>query len=77
MPNVFIDVLFSSSNFLIKSPVQTATAAAGVDSFNMYFSIFSNASFNVEISFGSAAKLIDVVIQKLFIIKKLLLIHLK
>ena len=51
--------IFSSSpklNFFIISPVQTATAAAGVESLRMYFSNFSKAEFRVEISFGSLAK---------------------
>lgn len=38
------------------SPLQTATAAAGVDNLIIYFSNFSKAEFRVDISLGSLAK---------------------
>ena len=46
---IFLPILILSSspklNFFIKTPVPTATAAAGVDNFMIQFSILSNAEF--------------------------------
>ena len=56
--NFFPVRIFSSSpklNFFIKTPVPTATAAAGVDNFKIHPSIFSKAKFNLFIICGSAA----------------------
>jgi len=39
-------------NFFINTPVPTATAAAGVESFKIQPSIFSNAEFIFETSLG-------------------------
>ena len=66
---IFLPVrIFSSSpklNFFMNTPVPTATAAAGVESFKIQLSIFSKAELILVTIFGSPkAK------QKLFKIKK-------
>lgn len=54
---IFLPVLiFSSSpklNFFIKTPVPTATAAAGVASFMSHFSISEKAELSFVTNFGS------------------------
>ena len=54
---IFFPILILSSspklNFFIKTPVPTATAAAGVDNFKSQLSIFSKAELILEINFGS------------------------
>ena len=55
---VAIRVSSPKLNFFIKTPVPTATAAAGVDNVIIQSSIFSKAFVSFVTNFGSAAKLV-------------------
>ena len=54
---IFFPILMRSSspklNFFIKTPVPTATAAAGVESFKSQLSMFSKAEFILDTNLGS------------------------